>query len=77
MNWSKKRELYRLLLYPNYTASLTIVKYTFSFYLVCFQKEIEQLKCNLSNISSTSDDGAQKLKQEYLQKLNFLETQVN
>ncbi|XP_022941355.1 kinesin-like protein KIN-4C isoform X1 [Cucurbita moschata] len=41
------------------------------------QKEIEVLKCNLSNISSTSDDGAQKLKQEYLQKLNFLETQVS
>ncbi|XP_038896818.1 kinesin-like protein KIN-4C [Benincasa hispida] len=41
------------------------------------QKEIEELRCNLSNISSTSDDGAQKLKQEYLQKLNFLETQVS
>ncbi|KGN60259.1 kinesin-like protein KIN-4C [Cucumis sativus] len=41
------------------------------------QKEIEELRCNLSNISSTSDDGAQKLKQDYLQKLNFLETQVS
>lgn len=49
----------------------------FSFHLVSFQREIEELRCNLSNISSTSDDGAQKLKQEYLQKLNFLETQVN
>lgn len=56
---------------------MDIYKYVFSFYLVSFQKEIEELRCNLSNISSTSDDGAQKLKQEYLQKLNFLETQVN
>lgn len=40
------------------------------------QKEIEDLKCNLCNISSTSDDGAQKLKEEYLQKLNLLEAQV-
>ncbi|XP_029126715.1 kinesin-like protein KIN-4C [Cajanus cajan] len=40
------------------------------------QKEIEELKCNLANISSTSDDGCQKLKQDYLQKLNTLEAQV-
>ncbi|KAI3672531.1 hypothetical protein L6452_38620 [Arctium lappa] len=40
------------------------------------QKEIEQLRCNLANISSTSDDSTQKLKENYLQKLNFLETQV-
>uniref|UniRef100_A0A2N9J462 Centrosomal protein of 162 kDa n=1 Tax=Fagus sylvatica TaxID=28930 RepID=A0A2N9J462_FAGSY len=40
------------------------------------QKEIEELRCNLSNISSTSDDGAQKLKEEYLQKLNVLESQL-
>ncbi|KAI9112826.1 hypothetical protein K1719_016143 [Acacia pycnantha] len=37
------------------------------------QKEIEDLKYNLSNIPSTPDDGAQKLKEEYLQKLNALE----
>lgn len=42
----------------------------------CWQKEIEDLKFNLTNISSTSDDGAQKLKQDYLQKLNALEAQV-
>ncbi|XP_073224385.1 kinesin-like protein KIN-4C isoform X2 [Cicer arietinum] len=41
------------------------------------QKEIEDLKFNLTNISSTSDDGAQKLKQDYLQKLNALEAQVS
>ncbi|KAK7321269.1 hypothetical protein VNO77_31748 [Canavalia gladiata] len=41
------------------------------------QKEIEELRYNLTNISSTSDDGAQKLKQEYLQKLNALEAQVS
>ncbi|KAL3034538.1 hypothetical protein AAZX31_02G200200 [Glycine max] len=41
------------------------------------QKEIEELKYNLANISSTSDDGAQKLKEEYLQKLNALEAQVS
>ncbi|KAL8145413.1 kinesin-like protein KIN-4C isoform X2 [Apium graveolens] len=40
------------------------------------QKEIEQLRCNLSNISSTSDDSTQKLKENYLQKLTSLETQV-
>ncbi|XP_024976973.1 kinesin-like protein KIN-4C [Cynara cardunculus var. scolymus] len=40
------------------------------------QKEIEQLRCNLANISSTSDDSTQKLKENYLQKLNFLEAQV-
>ncbi|GAB4844185.1 hypothetical protein Ancab_037551 [Ancistrocladus abbreviatus] len=41
------------------------------------QKEIEELRSNLANISSTSDDGAQRLKEEYLQKLNFLESQVS
>ncbi|KAL2339996.1 hypothetical protein Fmac_007936 [Flemingia macrophylla] len=41
------------------------------------QKEIEELKCNLANISTTSDDGSQKLKQDYLQKLNTLEAQVS
>ncbi|KAG5122501.1 hypothetical protein JHK84_040841 [Glycine max] len=40
------------------------------------QKEIEELKYNLANISSSSGDGAQKLKEEYLQKLNALEAQV-
>ncbi|KAL4566073.1 hypothetical protein LXL04_030183 [Taraxacum kok-saghyz] len=40
------------------------------------QKEIEQLRNNLANISSTSDDSTQKLKENYLQKLNFLESQV-
>ncbi|EEF48626.1 Chromosome-associated kinesin KIF4A, putative [Ricinus communis] len=40
------------------------------------QKEIEDLRCNLSNISSISDDGAQKLKENYLQKLTVLESQV-
>ncbi|KAG9440701.1 hypothetical protein H6P81_020866 [Aristolochia fimbriata] len=41
------------------------------------QKEIEELRFNLANISSSSDDGAQKLKEEYLQKLNALESQVS
>ncbi|XP_043711239.1 kinesin-like protein KIN-4C [Telopea speciosissima] len=40
-------------------------------------KEIEDLRSNLANISSASDDGAQKLKEEYLQKLNVLEVQVS
>ncbi|PSR99819.1 Kinesin-like protein [Actinidia chinensis var. chinensis] len=40
------------------------------------QKEIEQLRHNLSSISSNSDESAQKLKQDYLQKLNVLEAQV-
>ncbi|XP_068653718.1 kinesin-like protein KIN-4C [Aristolochia californica] len=41
------------------------------------QKEIEELRLNLANISSSSDDGAQKLKEQYLQKLNGLESQVS
>lgn len=41
------------------------------------QKEIDELRHNLANISSTSDDGAQKLKENYLQKLNVLESQVS
>ncbi|KAL8131058.1 hypothetical protein AgCh_007114 [Apium graveolens] len=41
------------------------------------QKEIEQLRCNLANLSSTSDGSTQKLKENYLQKLNFLEAQVS
>ncbi|GAV66836.1 LOW QUALITY PROTEIN: Kinesin domain-containing protein [Cephalotus follicularis] len=41
------------------------------------QKEIEELKCNLANISATSGDEAQKLKEIYLQKLNVLEAQVS
>ncbi|XVF36591.1 hypothetical protein REPUB_Repub19eG0070400 [Reevesia pubescens] len=41
------------------------------------QKEIEELRHNLANISSTSDDGAQKLKEEYLHKLNVLEAHVS
>ncbi|KAK9930271.1 hypothetical protein M0R45_027313 [Rubus argutus] len=41
------------------------------------QREIEELKHNLSNISSTSGDGAQKLKEDYLHKLNVLEGQVS
>ncbi|KAK4757935.1 hypothetical protein SAY87_019236 [Trapa incisa] len=41
------------------------------------QKEIVELRGNLANISSASDDGAQKLKEEYLQKLNLLEAQVS
>lgn len=40
------------------------------------QKEIDKMRHNLSNISSNSDDSAQKLKEEYLQKLNALEAQV-
>ncbi|KAH7849370.1 hypothetical protein Vadar_016870 [Vaccinium darrowii] len=40
------------------------------------QKEIEELRYNLENISSTSGEGAQKLKEDYLQKLNVLESQV-
>lgn len=46
-------------------------------FVVKWQKEIDELRHNLSNISSNSGDGAQKLKEEYLQKLNVLETQVN
>lgn len=40
------------------------------------QKEIEELRYNLATISSTTDDSAQKLKADYLQKLNILEAQV-
>ncbi|XP_059637201.1 kinesin-like protein KIN-4C [Cornus florida] len=40
------------------------------------QREIEDLRHNLANISSTSDESSQKLKENYLQKLNVLEAQV-
>lgn len=42
-----------------------------------FQKEIENLRHKLANISSSTDERAQKLKENYLQKLNALETQVH
>ncbi|KAL9234739.1 hypothetical protein vseg_009572 [Gypsophila vaccaria] len=42
------------------------------------QKEIEDLRHKLGNISSsTNDDGTHKLKEDYLQKLNVLESQVS
>ncbi|XP_030499226.2 kinesin-like protein KIN-4C isoform X2 [Cannabis sativa] len=41
------------------------------------QREIDELRHNLANISFTTDDGAQKLKEDYLQKLNLLESQVS
>ncbi|KAJ0986624.1 hypothetical protein J5N97_004980 [Dioscorea zingiberensis] len=41
------------------------------------EKEIEDLRFNLANISTTPDDSAQKLKEDYLQKLNMLEAQVS
>lgn len=40
------------------------------------QKEIEDLRCKLSNISSLPDESAKKLKDDYLHKLNTLEAQV-
>lgn len=49
----------------------------FLIFVVNLQKEIEELRYNLENMSSTSDEGAQKLKEDYLQKLNVLESQVN
>lgn len=52
-------------------------KELFVWILLCWQKEIENLKHKLGSISSTSGDGAQKLKEEYLQKLNVLESQVD
>lgn len=42
-----------------------------------WQKEIEELKDKLGNVSSTLTDSAQKLKEDYLQKLTVLEDQVN
>ena len=41
------------------------------------QREIEGLRQNLASIPSAPGDGAQKLKESYLQKLNTLETQVS
>ncbi|KAM5575401.1 kinesin-like protein KIN-4C [Rosa sericea] len=43
-----------------------------------FQKEVEELRYKLANVSSTSsvDNSAQKLRENYLQKLTFLEDQV-
>ncbi|KAF3329159.1 chromosome-associated kinesin KIF4 [Carex littledalei] len=41
------------------------------------QKEIEDLRCKLSNISSLPDESGKKLKEDYLHKLNTLEAQVS
>uniref|UniRef100_A0A2N9FKT1 Tesmin/TSO1-like CXC domain-containing protein n=1 Tax=Fagus sylvatica TaxID=28930 RepID=A0A2N9FKT1_FAGSY len=41
-----------------------------------FQKEIEELKGKLANVSPASNGGVEKLKENYLQKLNVLEEQV-
>ncbi|KAL6633563.1 hypothetical protein ACP70R_026234 [Stipagrostis hirtigluma subsp. patula] len=41
------------------------------------QKEIEGLRNALTNVSSSTDESAQKLKENYLQKLNTLESQVS
>ncbi|KAF3447246.1 hypothetical protein FNV43_RR12426 [Rhamnella rubrinervis] len=41
-----------------------------------FQKEIEELRNKLSHVSSTTSYSAEKVKEDYLQKLNFLEDQV-
>ncbi|TVU28486.1 hypothetical protein EJB05_20005 [Eragrostis curvula] len=41
------------------------------------QKEIENLRHALTNVSSSTDENAQKLKETYLQKLNALESQVS
>lgn len=48
-----------------------------SVFAVNWQKEIEDLRSNLANISSASGDGAQKLKEDYLQKLTLLEAQAS
>ncbi|KAI4321438.1 hypothetical protein MLD38_034819 [Melastoma candidum] len=40
------------------------------------QREIEELKLNLADVSSSSGDNAQKLKEEYLQKLTLLDSKV-
>jgi hypothetical protein len=40
------------------------------------QKEIENLRHTLTNVSSSTDENAQKLKETYLLKLNALESQV-
>lgn len=44
--------------------------------LVFMQREMEELRQNPSSISTSSDDNAKRLKEEYLQKLNLLEAQV-
>ncbi|KAL5207040.1 hypothetical protein ABZP36_031475 [Zizania latifolia] len=41
------------------------------------QKEIENLRHALTNISYSTDESSQKLKENYLQKLNTLESQVS
>lgn len=42
-----------------------------------YQTEIEELKKQKGNDSSASNDGVEKLKKDYLQKLNLLEDQVS
>lgn len=60
-----------------YTYAVPVIKvWLTNLPVLILQKEIEALRHNLANISSTSDDGAQKLKEDYLHKLNVLEGQV-
>lgn len=77
--WNTKRRFCRWLHYENKVVLCSQKSSSNNCYFSYFdwQKEIEELRCNLASISSTPDDGAQKLKQEYLQKLNALEAQVN
>uniref|UniRef100_A0A8R7PD20 Kinesin-like protein n=1 Tax=Triticum urartu TaxID=4572 RepID=A0A8R7PD20_TRIUA len=42
-----------------------------------FQKEIEDLRHALAKISSSTDECSHKMKENYLQKMNMLETQVS
>ncbi|KAG8059471.1 hypothetical protein GUJ93_ZPchr0002g26634 [Zizania palustris] len=44
---------------------------------MALQKEIEDLRHALTNISYSTDESSQKLKENYLQKLNTLESQVS
>ncbi|XP_071723164.1 kinesin-like protein KIN-4C [Rutidosis leptorrhynchoides] len=41
-----------------------------------YKREIEELRSKMGTVTLTSDDGVQKLKENYLQKLNALEEQV-
>lgn len=54
-----------------------LVKVSYSCFGDNLQKEIEELRYKLSNVPSTTTYSAEKVKEDYLQKLNFLEDQVN
>lgn len=78
ISFHRKHEIYVLLF--SYAFLATKRRDIFFCFLICFvkwQTEVEELRNSLANVSVASDDGVRKIKENYLQKLNDLEEQVD